>query len=153
MLRVKVFKASETTIAGKAVTVAQLARSVHEFNSTAAAHTLVFDDYPAIQHPAPNDMVAGTVKLYMEGEFVIGEVTLVDSPAGNLAKHFLKTSGIQIVPVTQVVPKDGELYLRIKQLVIPPYEPGYGNSSVLRQMQDWIGGVGHWPMFDVLEDK
>ena len=158
MLQAKIFDGDGTTIAGATLTDTQLSLSVLKFNGFASSGLVMFDDYPGASSANINlDRVAATAKLHLDGRCVIATITFLDTNMGNIAKHLRETIGLQILPVTTVIPGFGEseAQLQIRRLVIPSNPSYYGNNSPLKKVQEWVSGnsVERWTLFDLKEHK
>ena len=156
MLQAKIFDGDGTTIAGATLTDAQLSSSVLKFNGNASAGLVMFDDYPGASANINLDRVAATAKLYLNGRCVIATITFVETNMGNIAKHLQETIGLQILPVTTVIPRFGEneAQLQIRQLVIPS-SPSYSMDTPLKKVQTWLANeaVDSWTLFELKEHK
>ena len=157
MLQAKIFDANTTTIAGKTLTVDQLSLSVLKFNGNVSSHLIMFDDYPGVSATNINlDRVAATTKLHIDGRCVIATITFLDTNMGNIAQHLQETIGLQILPVTSVIPKSAgnEAQLQIRRLVIPS-SPSYSMDTPLRKVQEWVTGnsVESWTLFELKDHK
>ena len=158
MLQAKIFDASTTTIAGKTLTVDQLSLSVIKFNGFANNHMVMFDDYPGASNAGiALDRIAGSAKLHIDGQSIIATITLLETPMGKIAQQLQETLGLQILPVTTVIPQfeGNEAQLQIRRLVIPSSPSYYGNNSPLKKVQEWVSGnsVESWTLFELKDHK
>ena len=158
MLQAKIFDGNGTTIAGATLTDTQLSLSVLKFNGFASSGLVMFDDYPgASTKSADPERVAATAQLHLNGRCVIATITFLDTPMGKIAQQLQETLGLQILPVTTVIPRFGEseAQLQIRRLVIPSSPSYYGNNSPLKKVQEWVSGnsVENWTLFELKEHK
>lgn len=155
MLQAKIFEAKGTTLGGQIMDTARLAAAVTAFNANSHCGLVAFDDYPG--HQSVNlDRVAATATLHMEGDSVIASIKLLDTPLGKIVSELLASGiGMFVTPVTSAVPTKDGLKLLIRHLVIPsnPAAPLGYNTSPLQQVQAWVTGSEHWPMFELKEHK
>jgi len=154
MLQAKIFERNKTAINGGTITVPQMAEAVTAFNANANCGLVTFDDYPGNQN-VNLERVAGTAKLHMDSGDVIASINITETPMGNIAQQLVDSGcRIYIMPVTSGDIVDNELKLRIRHLVIPS-NPGspFCPDTPLRQVQAWVSGSKHWPMFELKENK
>jgi len=155
MLQAKIFEAKGTTLGGQVMNTARLAEAVTAFNANAHSGLVAFDDYPGPME-VNLDRVAATATLHMEGDSVIASIKVLDTPVGRIVSELVDNGiGIFVIPVTSAVPSKEGLKLLIRHLVIPvsPGSPIGYNTSPLQQVQAWVSGSEHWPMFELKEHK
>jgi len=154
MLQAKIFEKDKTALNGVTITVPQMAEAVTAFNANANCGLVTFDDYPGCQM-VNLERIAGSATLHMENGDVIASIKIHETPMGSIAQQLVDSNcRIYIMPVTSGDIVSEGLKLRIRHLVIPanPATP-YGVETPLRQMQAWVTGSKHWPMFELKENK
>ena len=153
MLQAKIFKASHLSVGGEPITVKELTIATQVFNANADSTMVTFDEQPAAASSLSLERIAGTVKLHMDGEYVIATVKLLDTPMGKIAKELHEAMGLQLVPVTTAMhDKDDNPVITIRRLVIPANANTVMRMNTpMHQVQDWLAGVSQWPMNDIVE--
>jgi len=153
-LQARIFEVQKTAINGVTLTVPQMAVAVSAFNANANSGMVTFDNYPGNQN-VNLDTGAGTAFLHMEGDDVIATVRVLKTPMGNIAAELVDSKcRIHIMPVTSADYQSGELKLRIRHLVIPPNpDSPFAHETPLMQVQNWVHGPKHWPMYELKEHK
>jgi len=154
MLQAKIFEKDKTAINGVTITVPKMAEAVTAFNANANCGLVTFDDYPGNQN-INLERVAASATLHMDNGDVIASIRILETPMGSITQQLVDSEcKIYIMPVTSGDIVSEGLKLRIRHLVIPT-NPGspYGPETALKQVQAWVTGSKHWPMFELKENK
>ena len=154
MLQAKIFTKDKTAINGGTITVSQMAEAVTRFNANANSGLVAFDDYPGHQNINLERIVA-TATLNMDDGDVIASIKIRETPMGSIAQKLVDAGRrLYLMPVTSAVIINEKLTLRIRHLVIPanPLSP-MGADTPLQQVQSWVQGSKHWPLFELKENK
>ena len=152
-LQAKIFTLDTTAIGGETIPLSLLSEAVDEFNDSHSSRLVTLAEYPG-RRQMDLDKVAGSATLHMEDESVIATIKLLDTPHGKIASQLVESNvKLYIRPLACVVPSNNQIgrKFQIDRLVMPINAASPIFDSPLLQVQEWVSGKQHWPMYELID--